>query len=276
MFRKKFENENNDSNEKAGLLGLFPAEIRQHILSFLNIESLNAIKNVATIFYHDREKILARNPLFWEKIFIDLGFNSQLIYDTTAMNAISDYRNLYRVLSHMNTKMKEYIQYPWQLLCISGDPKAIDKGITDSIFPSAQDENFNAIILYATLSGVPAQLDKALSMGIAFDANESSLNVLHYAILSGTRMQIEKVLALEEAQEKKLPRIDKRRRQPLHFAVISNFPDQIDVVREFFGGDFEMKDKNDDTPLSYVANPKVNEKIQHLMSSLETKRNTPS
>ncbi len=286
MFSKKFTREDESLNLKNSF-ALLPKDIRALIYSLLSAEELLIFGRAGTFFYRDVVHTSDLINKLWIKAFTNLNYAEELIKNLMALNAIKDYFNLYRVLSNLPKGIRLRISHVWQWLCISGEPNAIDIGIQKKIITeNERNPNEDNILYYAVLSGVPAQLDKIIELNdelvkqqtaksvIRLDTTSVDyLNIFHFAILSGKREQIQKVLKIEEKFFLELDRmVKKKNKHPLHLAVVSNSPEQVDELMEMFDVNLhEIKDVYDKTPLDYAGK----EMHQAMQDILVTKKHRP-
>lgn len=162
----------------------------------------------------------------WRLRLIDQGFddhNGALIEAVIKTGAVKDYEKLYRAYNRLLPSLRKDIIHVWEMLCLSGEEGAFDYAVNHLKMNKNTSGKWNKNPLhYAALSGAPAQVDRALALGIPFNSeSQCGCNVLHYAILSHSPHQVVNVLKLEKEKNEELNFTASEGRNGLHLAALT-------------------------------------------------------
>lgn len=204
----------------------------------------------------------------------DTGVDTDFIDVVVKSGSISNYENLYHVYNNLLPAVRQGITEAWQLLCLSGEPEAFNYAVENlNMTKDTVGKWGDNPLHFSALSGNPAQINKALNLGIMWNSEvHNHANILHFAFLSKSPDQVNKVLELEKEHHEKLPTTFKKDRNVLHLAAISGKIDVLDLALELVKDEdrklnLDAKDIYDFNALNYAVkkgNQRVIKKLKEL------------
>ncbi len=223
-------------------------------------------------FLSFRRTGVSEDLLLWKSKFIEAGCNEEVIDFVLKQKIIQNYDYLYQQFTRLPPSMRNDIESPWELFCLSGEPAAFDF-VTDKnttakkivkegqIKPSTIGKFGISALDYAILSGKPEQINKALEFGIEF--NKHANNALNLAALSGSESVIHMVVEQDPAQ---LFCVDKKCRTPLHYAAASGSLEAIKKLQSYQKINILAVDCYEHNALVYSTSKGHHEVNAHLKS----------
>lgn len=105
-------------------LSQLPVALKYYVSQFLTGEEVARLSFVSSLFKHETTL-----HYFWRDKIIKAGCNQALLKKAMETGTISNYLNIYYTFFRLSSSQVSCIQELWELLCLSGDIKAIDYAI---------------------------------------------------------------------------------------------------------------------------------------------------
>jgi ankyrin repeat protein len=146
--------------------------------------------------------------------------------ETASENIITDYKTLYATFLRIDRESRKVIEYPWELMCLSGEEKAIEFAVTRyNLIHFNHQLNYDPLHLVA-LSGNISAIKKIVTLG--FDptslASNSDANLLHITSQAGSLPAAQ--LALSYGID--IHSVDQNKKNALHYASLAG---NINLIR---------------------------------------------
>ncbi len=203
-------------HETTGPFPRIPAAVRQVIYNeYLSNHDIGRLARVSSFFKTDTQA----NDIWIERL-IKLDCNRDILLQLKEANIISDYKMLYKNIKSFYEENLIHIKFLWQLLCLSGELKAIHFGLkSGEINKETRDNSKVAPIHYLACIGQVAGLQLLKErLAVKMDAVTSKLeNILHYAAMGNSPAAMQ--YALDQNISKNS--LDSNGCNALHFACAS-------------------------------------------------------
>jgi len=205
------------------------AVMRSVLAPQLDVQSVVALSSSHSALYAETQ-----DKSYWVNKLIIAGCNKELLDKVLHANVIQNYKNLYHAFTQIKYRFRIKINMPWELFCLSGDPRAIAYAMEhEKITADTSNQWGESPLHLAAYSGSPSAMAKALELK---DAKGQSIDplaktatqdtVLHYAALSGSPSAMDKALILKDAKGQSIDPLAKTASQEtiLHLAALSGSP----------------------------------------------------
>ena len=163
------------------------------ILSFLDVKSASKL----AVTCKNENKNISKSRLFWTIHLLSLGIPKEAL--EALSDSIENFQHLYRTLLRIHRVMqkKDFIRYVntrTKILVLSGEDNAVEKILLDEdLRNQIHGPNGETLIHFLALSGVPAQLQKGVDIGLDIHATDNNgTGVIHYCAWSGVPAQLQK------------------------------------------------------------------------------------
>lgn len=162
-----------------------PSDIKQFIYNeYLSDQDIGRLAQTSSFF-----KSTTDTNSVWLNRLIQLGCDRDLLLQLHEANIIRNYKILYKNVKNFLRNISIKIECLWQLLCLSGELRALHFGLeSGKINNETRDVNNSAPIHYLALAGHVEGL-KLLEEKFALKMNaenDNSENILHYAAASNS------------------------------------------------------------------------------------------
>ncbi len=175
-----------ERHEASGPFFSVPTEIRQAIYNgYLTDQDMGRLARVSSFFKTDTQA----NDI-WIARLIKLGCNRDLLLQLKEADIISNYKMLYKNIKSFYGEDLNHIKFRWQLLCFSGELKAIHFGLESGEIneETAYGVHSVAPIHYLAFAGQVADLQLLKErLAVRMDAvTGKSANILHFAAMGNS------------------------------------------------------------------------------------------
>ncbi len=205
-----------------------PDEIRTHqLFQFFEPKEVVRLSTVSTLFNKDTQC-----DRYWRDRLIAAGLDQKLLEIAAQTGSISNYKNLYHSqLRWVESEEIQPVRQLWELLCVSGEVRAIDYAIQNNVIHANTRNSWGGTpLLLTAYSGSAKAMDRVYQIqGIdPFAKTETGANVAHLAVLSGNIAAIERVAAMKGIDFKLLI----NGFNIFHIAVFSKNPEAVILLRK--------------------------------------------
>jgi ankyrin repeat protein len=157
-------------------------DMQEKIFEFLDEKSIASL-SASSKFFQTETKVL----FHWRDRLIDSGCNRDLLDSVIQTNKIKNYKNLYHTFLKIPANFRPLVNKPWELLCLSGEKKAINYAINELHITKETTNQVGENPLFLTTLSGQVEAIKLVQNKLGIDPhlkNSEGESLAHYAALS--------------------------------------------------------------------------------------------
>lgn len=167
-----------------------------YVMSFADTKSLNRLAETCRYFSLASPDFNPKGLSVWKSKLIAAGCKETLLEEVRKKSGITDYKALYKNYFRMR-KLKAGMTEAWELMCLSGDPKIIQKAWEIyPLTPETRGHECRSPIHYAAWAGSAEGIELLVKLGVNPQLTVYGKNLLCYALAGGSREAVKTVVAL--------------------------------------------------------------------------------